>query len=186
MIDLNVKMDPDPKVVIQRLETFSEELQDKALKSGLGGAAKVLNDELKKRTPRQPGGGALYKSIGRAQLSRRGKASLGLPQALPAVLAGPIRKVVDPKYYLRPGAKIYQGFKALWMEFGTKPHKIPSDAKRAAGKTVSFGGGVYSQVDHPGMTGTRFMSDSWSAAHGRLQAGFYGALAKRLKKLEHV
>ena len=102
-MEVDIRMDPDPKAVIQRLENYADEVQDKALNSGLTGAAKIVNDELKKRKPRQPGGGALFKSIGKAKLSKRGKSALGIPLETQAVLAGPIRKVVDPKYYRNPG-----------------------------------------------------------------------------------
>ena len=199
---LSIKMEPDEKSVIQKLENYADEVQDKALNSGLTGAAKIVNDELKKRTPRQPGGGALYKSIGKAKLSKRGKSALGIPLGTQAVLAGPIRKVVDPKYYLNPGQKIYQGFKALWLEFGTGPHEIPSEDKQNFGKKVAYGlgatpgmtnayrgeglGGVFSSVPHPGFLGTRFLSRSYGVAERKLESGFYKALAKRLEKLDHV
>ncbi len=199
---LSIKVDGDEKAVIQKLENYADELQDKAVASGLTGAAKIVNDELKKLTPRQPGGGALFKSIGKAKLSKRGKSALGIPLETQAVLAGPIRKVVDPKYYRNPGQKIYQGFKALWLEFGTDKHEIPSEEKRNFGGKVAYGlgatpgmsnayrgeglGGVFSKVTHKGFSGTRFLSRSYNVGERKLEGGFYKALAKRLDKLDHV
>lgn len=183
-MELQAQLDPSPGVIIQRLDTLAGELQGKALTSGLAGAAKPVKAKMKAIVPRRRG--ALARSIAHAQLSRSAKARIGVPQDIKAVLVGPIRKVVDPGYHRAPGKKIAQGFKALWLEYGTDPHEIPKKPKTALGKVrkvLSFGGKHYRRVTHPGIKPTRFIARSYQSTQQQVPAGFYKAMSKRLDKL---
>ena len=70
MID-DIKIEPDIKHIVQRMDVFSDELQNKAMTSGLSAAASPIKKRMKQMAPEQSGGGALKKSIGRAYRSTR-------------------------------------------------------------------------------------------------------------------
>lgn len=178
---VNITFAPNPESVIRRLQSFSSELQNKALSSGLSGAAAPIKKRMKQLVPVQPGGGALKRSIGHRQLSVSARARIGVPADVKAVIVGPIRRVADPKYKRNPGSKIQQGFKAYWMEYGTKGgYTIP----KKSDKFVNIGGNVRREVTHPGVRSpSRFVSRSFDQTRSQVEKAFFVALSKRLDKL---
>ena len=190
MID-DIKIEPDIKHIVQRMDVFSDELQNKAMTSGLSAAASPIKKRMKQMAPEQSGGGALKKSIGHKQLSRSEKAVIGVPTDQRGILIGPIRKVADPKYDRSPGKKIGQGYKAYWLEFtGAKRHVIPlkrGDKSKRRHKVIKFtrGDGKFAtQVMHPGFGRHKFIGPSLSSAGSQVEQGFYTGMSKRLDKLE--
>ena len=193
MID-DIKIEPDIKHILQRMDAFSDELQNKAMTSGLSAAASPIKKRMKGLAPTRSGGGALRDSISHKQLSKSEKAVMGVPLDQRGILVGPIKKVVDPLYQRKKeGApkKIGQGYKAYWLEFtGAKRHVIPlrrGDKSKRRHKIIKFtrGDGKFAtQVMHPGFSRHKFIGPSLSSAGSQVEEGFYTGMSKRLDKLE--
>ena len=190
MID-DIKIEPDVKHIVRRMDSFADELQNKAMTSGLSAAASPIKKRMKMLAPQQSGGGALKKSIGHKQLSRSEKAVMGVPIDQRGILVGPIRKVADPQYARSPGKKIGQGYKAYWLEFtGARRHKIPLKRGRTGSrkhKVIKFtrGDGKFAtQVMHPGFGRHKFIGPALNSTGGQIENSFYSGMSKRLDKLE--
>lgn len=120
MIDIEY----DPKEAIKQLKQLEEGLQGKAIRAGLTGAIRPILKAMKANVPVDEG--ALKKSLGRSTLSKRAKSRIGIPVDEVAVLIGPNRKVnTDINGVTK---KRHQGYKAIWLEYGTMPGNRPNQA----------------------------------------------------------
>ena len=89
---LNTEFTQQIPDIIQELGELEDDLQHKAMSSGLTASAKPLKDRLKQNAPSESG--ALKSSIGQVQLSRTAKTRLGIAEDQRAILVGPVRKVL--------------------------------------------------------------------------------------------
>jgi len=186
---LDVKFDPLPTILARCLEDMAADLKGKANTAGLRGAGKPLVKAM--RAAVRSDSGALRRSMGARVLSRASAMKIGVSPDQKAVLVGPVKKVADPGYGGSPGKVIHQGFKAHWLEFGTRPHVIDIDEinKRPRRrrfvyqrKVMKFNGVYRRRVSHPGTRATHFMARA-NAATGQAQAeGFYLGMARYLDR----
>ena len=168
---IRVEMVPSPADIVRRLETFSADLQDGALKAGLTGAARPLKNAMKAAEPK------MAKYIGQRQLSGTARGRLGLDQYERAILVGATRRVASGASGRRTsGAK-----KAIWLEFGTAPHKIVPGSRNRRG-ILRIGNVFARHVDHPGVHARYWMARANSAAGTAMADAFYRAMSRYLDR----
>ncbi len=190
-MDIDVVVDPIPEQLVQRLDEFSEELQDKAMSSGLTASAKPIKDRMKRLVPKVTR--SLYKSIGQAVLSKTAKARIGISQDVRAIVVGPVRKVADPTYE-GGKKKISQGYKAYWLEYtGAEAHEIvPNPARRLKALKIKRGiagewGGLrhhFKRVTIPTWRPRKFMAPALDSAGSLVGDGFYNGMSRRLNQFQ--
>lgn len=167
--------------IIKELEELEDDLRHKAVSSGLTASAKPLKDRLKQNAPSDSG--ALKASIGQVQLSRTAKARIGIAEDQRGILVGPVRKAESTINGVTK--KRHQGYKATWLEEGTKPHKIkPTGKGKLKALRFGVGGGFYfaKGVSHPGTRATHFMAYSYMQTQSAVNDNFYKGLSKYLDK----
>ncbi len=118
MIEINFKGD-NPTKIIKQLQQLSDDLQKKALRSGIVAAIKPLKSYMRANAPRRTG--KLAASIGHVALSDTAKGRLGVSAPV-AFLVGSTKDT---------GYKSYG--KALWYDLGAKKGKKFSHATKATG-----------------------------------------------------
>lgn len=178
---LETDFSPSVPDLIQELGALEDGLRHKAVSSGLTASAKPLKDRLKENAPSDSG--ALIKSIGQVQLSRTAKSRIGIAEDQRAILVGPVRKAESTIGGVTK--KRHQGYKAAWLEEGTKSHKIkPRKKGKLKALRISGGGRFYfaKGVNHPGIRATYFMGYSYMQTQAAVNDKFYQGLAKYLDK----
>lgn len=153
--------------ILRQLRGLSEDLQYKAVRSGLVQAIKPVKSEMKSLVPVKRG--HVRDSIGHRQMSKTAKARLNIPADVVALLVGPTRKVGGQR----------QSRRAHWLEEGTKPHKIQPKQR---GRLLAFAGRFSRRVQHPGTRATHFMTSALDRGQSELQSRFYQGLSSYLKK----
>ena len=186
MIELTLSVEPLPIIAARCMQELSTTLQTKALASALSGAATPLKAAMRSTVPVRTG--ALKRSIGHRRLSATAQSRIGVTGYAKAIIVGPIKKVKDAGYARSPGNRIYQingAYKALWLEYGVRPHAIPmqtepsGDRKR---KILRFNGVFRPSVRHPGIRARWWMANA-NAATGNAQAdGFYKGMVRYLDR----
>jgi HK97 gp10 family phage protein len=138
----------------RKLRELPSKVANKVLRKGTSKMAQVVRKEIKKRAPSRSGD--LKKEI-RFKITR-GKAG-GF-----AAEVGAFNK----------------GYYALFIEFGTSPHKIKPKGKN---KILNFGGGQATEVIHPGTAAKPFIQPGFNASKNMAieQAGI--VIMKELNKL---
>lgn len=68
----------------------------------------------------------------------------------------------------------------LWLEFGTRRHRIPKARKRGR-KTLHFNGVFRRSVDHPGARPRPWLRPAYDASKGAAQAAMGAATKKALR-----
>ena len=161
MIDLDLKFEPPLQEIEKRLAGFSEILRSKALNAGLVGASAPLKMAMKSNAPR------MAKYIGHRQLSVTARSRIGLdPKYQRAILVGATKSItrggsIASKIEIGgQAAKVKRirqsaGKKAIWTEFGTKPHII---RPRRRGGFLRFLGLFLPFVSHPGTRAQYWMA----------------------------
>lgn len=114
---INVEIDQEQ--LLKDLQAMEEGLQGKAIRQALTPAIKPIRDAMKTLAPEDEG--ALKKAIGVRTLSARAKSRLNINTSTVAVIVGPLKKVDDT--YGGETKKRNQGYKGIWLEFGTKRAK---------------------------------------------------------------
>lgn len=131
----------------KKFAQMTMQAQSKVGRRGLAGAAIVLRQEMRSRAPRDTGN--LRKNIRyKIRRQRRG-------------------------YFKGRVGVSGEAFYAKFIEFGTSPHRIPAPSKgRGKNKEkndrrVSFDGGVYTSVKHPGTPARPFLRPAFDAGARR-------------------
>jgi len=156
----------EPEQLIKELHKLGDALQEKAVYAGLTELAKPIKQHMKAYAPKKTG--ALSESIGQRRISKTARARLGIPVDQAAILVGPLKKVRGK----------YQGYKANWMEKGTKPHDIKP---RKLGGSLKFF--AYSKlVHHPGTRPTWFMKRADDSSERQQQAAFFYGMSRYLDR----
>lgn len=137
------------KELNKALKQLDGKLATKFNRRALAGAAQVIRKEMRLQAPRDRG--TLHKEL-RYKL-KKSRDRTGFTGSV-----GPTKKA----------------FHARFIEFGTAPHGIPAPMKgrgrhrRKNNATVSFGGAVFSRVDHPGQRPAPFLRPAYMSS--RLKA----------------
>ncbi|MDH5612216.1 MAG: HK97 gp10 family phage protein [Gammaproteobacteria bacterium] len=178
---ISTNFTPSIPDLIKEIGALEEGLQRKAVTSGLTASAKPLKDRLKQNAPSDSG--ALKGSIGQVVLSLTAKARLGFAADVRAILVGPVRKANSTLGGVTK--KRAQGYKAHWLEEGTKAHTI-KPRKKGGRKALSFGGGFVKEVNHPGISATHFMGNAYQQTQASVNDNFYQGLSRYLDKIRKV
>ena len=169
--------------IIAELETLEEDLQNKALRSGLTASAKPLKDRLKQNVPVDSG--SLKKSIGQITLSKSARARLGYRADQRVILVGPVRKVLSTLNGV--SKKRSMGRFANWLEEGTDPHKIKPKNKFKPIRFLTGAGPLFFEtINHPGIRATKFMERSYLQTQASVNEHFYLGLSKFLDRKRKV
>lgn len=163
---IGLKIDPPPTSIIRCMEKLRKDLADKALSAGLTAAAKPLKAAMRSTAPQ------MRKYIGQRQLSGTARARLGLGQYQKAILVGATRRVAGGRS---------AGMKAIWLEWGTRPHEIRPRAPQPRG-VLRFAGIFAEKIDHPGVR-PRYWMERANRMTGSAQAQqFYIGMARYLNR----
>jgi HK97 gp10 family phage protein len=138
----------------RKLRQLPGKVANKVIRKGTSKMAQVVRKEIKSRAPSRSGD--LKKEI-RFKITR-GK---------------------NGGYSAEVGA-FNKGFYALFIEFGTNPHRIKPKGKK---KVLNFGGSQVSEVIHPGTNAKPFIQPGFKAAQNEAvrQAGI--VVMKEINKL---
>lgn len=175
-----IQAEVNSQKAIKELASLSDDLQRKAVRSGLVSAIKPVKDDMQDLAPDEFG--SLSKSIGHITLSKSAKSRIGVEAGTIALLVGPTRKVMEARTVngKTVSRQSYQGYKANWFEEGVKPHKIKA---KKGGIMRSVPDKIWAkEVDHPGIRATHFMSRALSNNNSAIPSRFYNRLAKVLSK----
>lgn len=190
-----IRLEPLPEnaQVIERLNTLADGLQDKALYRAVRAAATPISNLMKATAPDDPStpGSALALAVNISRLKNGQGVRVGQGSQTTAVMGeGEVAAVVGPnrRSMTVSGQKFDLRFLqtiALWVEHGTKPHKIGVRRRRhgKAKRRLSIGGSVVTgPIPHPGTRPTHWMQRSLDAAGGQIQAEFYRSLSEFLER----
>lgn len=170
----------DSQRAIKELNALSDDLQRKAVRSGLVAAVKPVKKDMADLAPDEFG--SLSESIGHISLSKSAKSRVGVDAESTALLVGPTKKVMEAKMV---NGKIvsrqrYQGYKANWFEEGVKPHIIKA---KKGGVLRSVADKIWAkEVKHPGIRATHFMARALSGNNSTIPDRFFRRLETILSK----
>ena len=145
-----INVEVDQEQLLKDLQAMEEGLQGKAIRQALTPAIKPIRDAMKALAPEDEG--ALKKSIGVRTLRESTKARLSINTSTVAVIVGPLKKVDEERGGVTK--KRNQGYKGIWLEFGTK-----------------------NATAHP------FMGPAIDQGEGDMQTRFFQGLQKALNKI---
>lgn len=114
-----INIELDQKQLLKQLSELEEGLQGKLIRKALTPAVRPIAQAMKALVPTDEG--SLKKSLGVSKLSDRAKARLGINTEQVAILLGSVRKT---KHEIG-GKTVHrtQGYKAIWLEYGTERMK---------------------------------------------------------------
>ena len=173
---INLKLAPEHKETVKRLEKIEDELKRKAVGSGLTAAAKPIKATMAALTPVDTG--ALKKSINQLRISGKASRRLSLfnetiqlrPDQI-AIIVGPNKRVDNRR----------RSSLAHILEFGARAHRIAPTAGRGLLRLGNEG--FARTVNHPGIKGSRYMQRALEQNEGQIEELFFQGAAKRLDKL---
>ena len=186
---IHARLQPAAEIIQRCVAQLGDRLQNKALTAGLRGSAKPLKDVMRSLTPTRTG--ALRRSVGHRTLSRSAGSRIGLKSDQRGVLVGPIKAVADTGYSRSPGKKIYQQYKAYWLEYGTRgPVVVDVGAINAAShrrtfarrKIMKFNGVFRSRIERRGIRATQYIARANRATGSAQHAAFFQGMAAALDK----
>lgn len=174
---IGVELSPAHAKTVARLQELRDELQKKAVGSGLTAAAKPLKAAMAALAPSQTG--KLKRSIGQVRLSKGAGQRLGLigtskveDAGIVAILVGPVRRV---------DKSVRAGRLANILEEGAKPHRIRPKTARGL---LKLRGGLFARsVMHPGIRATHFMQRALQQVEPQIEDLFFKGVEARIGKL---
>jgi len=182
---ISIRSLPENQEVIQKLGQLEEGMKDKALYTAVRAGATVVSNLMKATSPDDPTTPgtslALAVNVSRLKAGQAIRVEQGR-QTRASVEPGDVSAVAGPnksratigggKYNLRMLQNI-----ALWLEHGTRPHKIGKRQVRLRiGRSLVTG-----PIQHPGARPQRWMQRSLESAGPQIIAEFYRSLENFLE-----
>ena len=176
---IDIKVAPEHRETLERLDKLAVELKTKAVGSGLTAVAKPIKATMKALADEDTG--LLRNAIISRRLSGRAAARLKIFGESVKLEPGQVAILIGPN---KRQAGFSRARVSNLLEFGTKPHAISPRGRRGLRSVLRIGAsGFARKVHHPGVKPTRFMQRSLEQNRSQIETLFFQGVGKRIDKL---